>query len=287
VDLATTFQTAAAEAARLAPSVVAIGRGAGIVLDDDLVLTNVHNVGVTPLQARRAGGPVEDAEVVATDADHDLAVVRTPTEGRPAPAWAEGPPALGTPVLAIGAPRRGQPGRVTVGFVSSTDRPFRGPRGRRLSGIEHTAPRGRGSSGGPVVDLGGHVVGIDTHRLGGGFYLALPAGSELRQRVDALVRGESRTRKRIGIAVAPPAVARHLRASVGLDARDGVLVRDLDPDGPAHAAGVRVGDLVVGVDGTPVSSPDDLVAAIDDSGATLTLAIVRGVEEVEVVVPTG
>jgi S1-C subfamily serine protease len=79
--------------------------------------------------------------------------------------------------------------------------------------------------------------------------------------------------------VAPSAVAARLRAAVGLTPRDGVLVRGLDPDGPADRAGLREGDLIVAVDGTAVASPDELLDALDALDAasdTATLAIVRG-----------
>jgi serine protease Do len=272
----------AAASERLAPAVVAVGRGAGLVIAPGAVLTNAHNVGDGPWSVTFLDGTVEEGDLLATDVDGDLAVVRTETGGREPVPWAATGPALGAAVLAIGAPRRGAPGRVTVGFVSAVDRPFRGPRGRRLAGVEHTAPRGRGSSGGPIVDPDGRVVGIDTHRLGGGFYLALPASAELRGRVDALVRGETRSRRRLGIAVAPAEVARQLRAAVGLEPRDGLLVREVDPAGPAAAADVRRGDLIVAVDGVTTRSTDDLLAQVDAAGAELTLTILRGTDEVVV-----
>src|SRR2546426_1051884 len=75
---------------------------------------------------------------------------------------------------------------VPFGQVSSVGRGFRGPGGRRIAGsIEHTAPMAHGSSGGPVVDATGRFVALNTNRAGEGFYLALPADAELRQRVEA------------------------------------------------------------------------------------------------------
>ena len=146
--------------------------------------------------------------------------------------------------------------RASVGFVSALDVTFRGPGGGRLRGaIEHTAPLARGSSGGPVVDVRGTLVGIDTHRVGDGFYLALPADDDLRARVDALARGEAPHRPRLGIAVAPPRVARRLRQSVGLPERDGLLVHAVEDGGPAERAGIRQGDLIVRVSAGTARSP--------------------------------
>ena len=79
-------------------------------------------------------------------------------------------------MFALALPAGGGGVRVTFGTVSSLGRNFRGPRGRLITdGIEHTAPLGRGSSGGPLVDPEGRLLGINTHRPGDGLYLALPA----------------------------------------------------------------------------------------------------------------
>ena len=100
------------------------------------------------------------------------------------------------PVFALSNPG-GRGLRVTFGFVSGIERTFRGPRGRRITGsLEHTAPLLPGSSGGPVLNAGGQLLGINTNRLGEGFYLAIPADEALRGRVDALARGEWRPRRR-------------------------------------------------------------------------------------------
>ena len=120
-----------------------------------------------------------------------------------------------------------------------------------------------GSSGGPVVDARGNLVGIDTHRVGDGFYLALPADEELRARVEALSHGDVPRRPRLGIAVAPPRVARRLRQSVGLAERDGLLIHAVEEGGPADRAGLAQGDLVVRVAGTDVSTVDELAAALE------------------------
>ena len=133
--------------------------------------------------------------------------------------------------------------RVTVGFVSSVARSFRGPGGRRIAGsIEHTAPLAPGSSGGALVDGEGRLVGLNTNRIGEGFYLALPADAALKAKVESLGRGETVERPRLGVAIAPNHVARRLRRSVGLPERDGILVRGVEDGSAAATAGVEVGD---------------------------------------------
>ncbi|MGH8998533.1 MAG: S1C family serine protease [Acidimicrobiia bacterium] len=271
----------------VSPSVVRIGRnrgrGAGIVVGDGLVCTNAHNLRGSEVTVTFAGGRTETGTVAGVDADGDLAVLAVETGGAPGLVMRDEPPVLGLPVFAV-ANRASGP-RVTVGTVSALGQTFRGPGGRRLGGsVEHTAPLGRGSSGGPVVDAAGRLVGINTNRLPDGFYLALPATPELRARVEGLGRGESPTTRRLGVALAPAHAARQLRRAVGLPERDGLLVRAVEDDSPAAAAGLRQGDLIVEADGRPLLSADDLFDVLDGLApdATLRLRIARGVDELEV-----
>jgi hypothetical protein len=177
---------------RAGPSVVGIGRGrgrgSGVVLADGLVATNAHNLRGEETTVVFAGDRSAVGRVAGVDVDADLAVLAVDTGGAPAIGWAEDAGVrVGTPVFALANP--GGQLRVTFGLVSAVGRAFRGPRGRRIAGsIEHTAPLPRGASGGPVVDAAGRLLGIDTNRLGDGFYLALPADADLRQRLDALGR---------------------------------------------------------------------------------------------------
>jgi len=269
------------------------GRGSGIVLADGRVATNAHNLRGEEVTVVFADGRSETGRVEGVDVDADLAVLAVDTgDARPLP-WAadggEGAPArLGTAVFAMANP--GGRRRVTVGFVSAVNRAFRGPRGRRITGsVEHTAPLGRGSSGGPVVSADGRLLGINTNRLGDGFYLAIPADAELRGRLDALARGESPARPRLGVGVAPARVARRLRSAVGLPERDGLLVRAVEEGGPAERAGVRVGDLIVTAGGREVHDADELHEVLDGLGeeGTLQLALVRGTDELTVIVAFG
>jgi serine protease Do len=189
-------------------------------------------------------------------------------------------PTIGTVVLA--AAMSGAGPRVTVGLVSGTTRAFRGPRGRRITGsIEHTAPMAAGSSGSALVDARGRLVGLNTNRVGSGFYLAIPADAALRARIDALGRGEQPRRLRLGVGLAPAWAAQRMRRAVGLPDRDGVLVREVDADGPAASAGIEVGDLIVTAGDRAIASVDDLADALGAASADrkVGLTIVRGVEE--------
>jgi len=282
--------TVATVAAAARPAVVTIGRdrrGAGVVFSDGQILTNAHHLRDRTTQVTFADGRVAQAEVVGADPDGDLAVLAVDTAGAAPARWSVVDPAPGQVVFAAALGPHDL--RVTVGTVSAVNADFRGPRGRTISGsIEHTAPLARGSSGGPLLDAQGAVVGINTHRLGDGFYLAIAAGDELRSKVDELAAGRSPTRRRLGISVAPAAVARRLRRAVGLPERDGLLVHGVVEDSPAAAAGVRAGDLVVSANGTSVATADALWTVLDGIGpeaaATVELGVVRGADELTVTV---
>jgi serine protease Do len=265
------------------------GRGAGTVIAPGLVLTSAHNLRGSEVTVSFVDGRIEQGEAKGVDADGDLAVISVDTGAVTPLGWSASPAAAGTAVFALG-PVAGGGVRVSFGTVSAAGAAFRGPRGRLITGaLEHTAPVGRGSSGGPIVDVDGNLVGVNTHRSGDGFYLAIPATDDLRTRVDALARGEAPSRHRLGVALTPPHVARRMRAAVGLPPRDGVLIRDVGEDTPAAAAGLTRGDLIVAAGGTPVESIDALLAAIDAVGqtGTLSLTILRGTEEVTVEVRFG
>ncbi len=272
---------------RVGPSVVRVGRhggrGGGIVIEPGAIVTNAHNLRGPEITVTFADGRRETGAVAGHDIDGDLAVVRVDTGDAPVAEWG-GSADLGEAVYAVS--RLGDGGvRVTTGTVSAVDRTFRGPRGRRIRGsLEHTAPLGRGSSGSPVVDGEGRVVGLNTHRLGEGFYLALPADEALRDRLRNLAAGEVPVPRRLGIGLAPADVARKLRGSVGLPERDGLLVRLVEEGGPGARAGLRRGDLIVTADGQDVTTVDDLHDALDavPAGETLALRIVRGTEELDV-----
>lgn len=269
-----------------APSVVRVHGGhhrggprtVGVVIDTDRVLTNAHGVpGGGEVLVRFADGETATATVTGRDHDGDLAVLEVATGDRPALTWADEAPELGDEVVTVVPTRDGV--RVTHGSVSATGRRFRGPGGRPIDdGVEHTAPLARGSSGSPILDLDGRLLGLNTHRTEP-FYLAIPVGQRLRERAERLGRGEAPTRRHLGIAVAPPHVAAKLRGAVGLAPRSGVLVRGVEEDGPAAAAGIERGDLLVAAGDTELTSPDDLFVVLADAPAELELTVVRGEDE--------
>jgi serine protease Do len=292
----TVFDEIQASIGRLAqdagPSVVGIGQrwgiGSGVVLGEGRVLTNAHNVRGSQVTVTFADGRTAEGSVAGHDIDGDLAVIEAGTGQVPALPWAAAAPAIGMPVFALANPG-GRGLRATFGFVSGIDRSFRGPRGLRITGsLEHTAPLLPGSSGGPVLDGSGQLLGINTNLLGEGFYLAIPADEALRGRVDALARGESVKPPQLGVTITPGHVARRLRRAVGLPDAEGLLVRDVAGDSPAARAGLAAGDLITAAAGEPVRTVDDLSRALRAAaGGTVELKVLRGTDERTIQVTLG
>jgi len=264
------------------PAVVGIGRrvrGSGVVIADGRVLTNAHNLRGDEVTVTFRDGRTERGTVRGVDPDGDLAVIEVDTTGATAVAWSDAETTIGDLVFGLASTGAGA-ARVTAGTVSAIEQTFRGPGGSRIGGsLEHTAPLASGSSGGPLVDGSGRLLALNTNRIGEGFYLARPADAAFRERVDALSRGESVSRPRLGIAVAPSVVARRLRRSVGLEERDGLLVRGVEEGSPADRAGIREGDLLVEAAGQPLTDSDSLPAILAEAGLPIELKIVRGDEE--------
>jgi len=267
---------------RVGPSVVGLGRGwglgSGVVIAKGQIFTNAHNLRRDEVSVTFADGRREPGEAAGVDADLDLAVIEADTGDAPVVDWdpERAAPGLGSAVVALASPG-GRGLRVTLGFVSSEGRSFRGPRGRRVQGaIEHTAMLPRGSSGGPLVDLEGRLLGLNSVRMDGGLILAVPATAAARK----VAEGDSPSRHRLGVAVAPPRVARRLRRAVGLPERDGLLVRDVQSESPAEQAGIERGDLIADLDGV-----DALYSALDsvpEEGGKLPLTVLRGTDERQV-----
>ena len=281
--LAELQEAVAAVATAAAPSVVGIGsrtRGSGVVIADGAVLTNAHNLRGGEVTVRFADGRATRGTVAGVDWDGDLAVVSVDTAGTTPIAWSyerrapSGPPCSRPP-------RRRRAARASR---SGSSRPSSGRSAARAAAASPARSSTRRRSrparpGSALLDAEGALVGLNTNRVGEGFYLALPADGSLKARVDALARGESKERPRLGIAVAPAHVARRLRRSVGLPERDGVLVRGVEDGSPAAAAGIAEGDLLVAAAGKPIDDVDALHEILRDAGFPLELTLVRGTEE--------
>jgi S1-C subfamily serine protease len=271
-----------ATAAAAGPAVVGLGPGwrggSGLVVADGRVLTAAHNLRGERTGIVFADGRRERAQILGVDRDIDLAVLSVDTGGVAPLETAGEAGGIGAPVVGLARPG-GRTLRVTHGFVSTDQREVRGPRGRRIPGIEHTAPLPRGSSGGPLLDADHRLIGINVIRLEGGLIVAVDTVA-LADEIERLGRGEASTRRRLGVAVAPPHVARKLRRSVGLPDATGILVRAVEDGSPAASAGLERGDLLTELNGKPLDRIDDLYAALDGAGSeALDLTVLRGTEQ--------
>lgn len=272
--------------ADVGPSVVSIGRdgrGSGFVVAPGRVVTNAHNVRDRTTSVRFNDDRTVQGTITGSDVDGDLVVLDVDTGDAPPLAWADEPPAAGDIVVAVSAGRLRL--RATWGQVAGADRAFRGPRGRRIAGaIEHTAPSAAGSSGAPVLDREGNVVGINTHRIDHGFYLARPVDADLRDRIAAMAEGRRYERAELGVALVPPHVAVKMRRAVGLADRDGLLVRGVVDGSPAAGAGIKEGDLLLRAGDLELATADDLFAALAGvaPGSELAITLLRGTDELTV-----
>jgi serine protease Do len=274
---------------QLGDAVVTIGqdgRGTGLVIGAGKVLTNAHNLRDRSTSVTFADGRSVQGVIAGADSDGDLVVLDVDTATVTPASWAAETPVAGDVVFAVS--RGGNQSRISFGMVTSSDLAFQGPRGRKVEGgVEHTAPLARGSSGGPLVDAAGNVVGINTHRVGRGFYVARPVDAALRSRIEDLSAGKSVSRPHLGVALAPPVVAAKLRKSVGLPEREGLLVRAVEDDSPAAKAGIAEGDLLVAIGDVALTSIDALYNALGAAGDEVAVTVVRGTDERVVTVSFG
>ncbi|MEM1331393.1 MAG: DegQ family serine endoprotease [Planctomycetota bacterium] len=253
-------------------------RGAGtgfIVREDGYIVTNNHVVeGADELLVRMADGRELNAEIVGTDPQTDLAVIRVDETRLPAAELSEsGSLRVGQWVVAAGNPLE-LSHTVTAGIVSATGRSGVGLTAYE-DFIQTDAAINPGNSGGPLVNLRGRVVGVNTAiatRSGGfmGIGFAIPI-EMARPIVESLIDGEPVARGYLGIV--PQDLTAELAESFGFESTSGVLVGDVSQGTPAEAAGVLAGDIITELDGRPVADANQLRARIASKGPGVLLGM--------------
>ncbi|WP_431999582.1 trypsin-like peptidase domain-containing protein [Streptomyces sioyaensis] len=280
------------------------GTGTGFVLDHQgHILTNNHVVEPAAtggeISVTFSGGQTAKARVVGQDGGYDLAVVQVEgvTGLRPLPLGNSDAVRVGDPVVAIGAPFD-LANTVTSGIISAKQRPITagGQKGdgsdvSYVDALQTDAPINPGNSGGPLVDTRARVIGINSAiraaDSGGGLEGAGQGGSiglgfaipinQARRVAEELINTGKATHPVIGVTLEMEYAGDGAR--VGEHSKDGK--QPVAPGGPAAKAGIKAGDVITEVDGTPVHSGQELIVKIRSHrpGDTLALTLQRGGKE--------
>lgn len=268
------------------------GTGSGFLFTPDgFLLTNSHVVeGATRIRATFADGESHAAELVGTDPDTDLAVLRVDVSSLSTATLGDSSRLrAGQIVIAIGNPL-GFSSTVTSGVVSALGRTMRSQSGRLIDGVIQTdAALNPGNSGGPLVDSRGDVVGINTAIIAGaqGICFAVPVNTA-RFVIPQLIRDGRVRRGWIGISGQTITLSRRRVQISHLDTPGGVLITSIAPNSPAESAGLRPRDIVTEFAGARVDGVDELQRFLthDWIGHTAPVTVVRdGARKIFPIIP--
>jgi S1-C subfamily serine protease len=283
VNISTTFRVKPPGYARGAQE--ATGTGSGIIIaPDGFILTNSHVVheGIR-IEVALNDGRGFGAQMVGEDPPTDLAVIRINASGLPAVEMGDSDHLkVGQLVIAIGNPFGFQT-TVTTGVISALGRALRTESGRLIENIIQTdAALNPGSSGGPLVDSRGRVIGINTAiiRPAQGICFAIPANTA-RLVAGLLIAKGKVERGYLGITGQRRPIHRRLIVAYKLVASNGVFVVQVAPNSPADRAGLMPGDVIVAMDGAIVQSVDDLHRLLTEKpvGKPAPLTVLRRTEK--------
>jgi S1-C subfamily serine protease len=246
------------------------GTGSGVVISPDgLVLTNAHVVGgAHEIRLTDTEGHTTAARLIGIDPDTDLALLRADAARSLSFARLGNSKQLrrGQLAIAIGNPL-GFESTVTAGVISALGRSLRATTGRMIEDVIQTdAALNPGNSGGPLVSSRGEVIGINTAVIMGAQGICFAVASNTARHVlgEIIMHGRVR-RAHIGVAAQTVVVRRRHANAAGLDNQSGALLTSVEQSGPAARAGLLSGDLVVRLDGQPVTGADDLIRLLDHS----------------------
>lgn len=253
---------------------------------DGVIVTAAHAIEQDDgIRVGTTDGRVVDAALVGRDPSTDLAVLRAEAKGLKAPAWMPvGDLKVGQLVLALARP--GRTVRARSGIIGAFGETWRTPRGGEIDRyIEPDVRASWGFSGGPLVDLTGRLIGLNTSGLMRHGLISVPQATVARVTETLLRHGRIR-RGYLGIGAHPVRVPAALRQQVGQET--GLIVVSVEAGSPAERGGVLLGDVIVGVGGTPIGQLNDLMSRLTSEavGTKLRIRLIRGgaVQEIEVTV---
>ena len=255
----------------------------GIVWPEhDLVVTAHHVVERDEnIAVGLPGGETAEASLAGRDPTTDLAVLRVPGVGKLGAEFADTEGLrVGHLVLALGRP--GQNVRAAVGIVGALGKSWRTPAGGSLDRYLQTdTVMYPGFSGGPLVDVSGRVLGLNTSAILNGVSITVPVAT-LRRVVDALHTHGRVRRGYLGVGVQPNRLPKELAENTGQET--GLLLTSVEPGSPAAKGGLFLGDTIITVAGQPVRHLDDLMANLggDRIGQTLLVSVLRAGQIVDV-----
>ena len=244
------------------------GIGSGVVISPDgLVLTNAHVVnGAREIRLSDTEGRTTESRLLGIDPDTDLALLRADAARTLAFAPLGDSKMLrrGQIAIAIGNPL-GFESTVTAGVISALGRSLRSVSGRMIEDVIQTdAALNPGNSGGPLVSSRGEVIGINTAVIMGAQGICFAVASNTANHVLSEIIMHGRVRRAyIGVAAQTVPVPRRYAIAAGIDNRFGAMLSGVEADGPAGRAGLMSHDLVVRLDGEPVTGVDDLIRLLD------------------------
>jgi S1-C subfamily serine protease len=267
------------------------GTGSGVVVaPDGLILTNSHVAGAgstasssARIEVTTPEGQHLTARLVGDDPDTDLALIRIvePVTLPAAPLGDSKKLKRGQLVIAIGNPL-GFESTVTTGVVSALGRSLRSRTGRLIDDVIQTdAALNPGNSGGPLVSSHGEVVGVNTAVIMGAQGICFAVAANTASFVlGELVRHGRVRRAFIGVAAQHTPIPRRLRHAAGITQERAVMIASIEPDSAAALAGLKVGDILLGLDGTIIAGADDLVRTLtgETIGREVKLDVLRGTE---------
>jgi Do/DeqQ family serine protease len=265
---------------------IALGSGV-IVSQDGYILTNHHVVdGADQIKVDLNDNRTLDAKVVGTDAPSDLAVLKIDASGLPVMSLGDSDRTrVGDVVLAIGNPL-GIGQTVTMGIISAKGRQTGLSNGSFEDFLQTDAPINQGNSGGALVSTNNELVGINSQILspsGGSIGLGFAIPSNMARTVmDQLIKTGKVRRGQLGISVLK--IPSEEASKMGVDQGPGVVVYQVQPGSAADKAGLRKGDVITALNGTPVNDPNSFRNLIAGSppGTEVTLNIKRGGKEQQV-----